>query len=93
MGITEWFCIPHFKPTIDFNMLQYINSNDLQVSNPLQVFKYFNDLPAGLLVILITPISWKDQSILYMPFSNEHYALIKGRIPGYSPLIMSSAVH
>ena len=50
MGITEWFYMPYFKPTINFNMLQYITSSDCQVSNPLQVSWYFNDLPAGLLV-------------------------------------------
>ena len=37
MGITEWFYLPYFKPTINFNMLQYISNSDLQVYNPLQV--------------------------------------------------------
>ena len=37
MGITKWFYMPYFKPTIDFNMLQYISSSDLQFSNSLQV--------------------------------------------------------
>ena len=39
MGITEWFYLPYFKPTIDFNMLQYIISSDLQLYNPLKVFQ------------------------------------------------------
>ena len=50
MGITEWFYMPYFKPTIDFNMLQYKSSSDLQACNPQQVSKHFNDLPASLLV-------------------------------------------
>ena len=37
MGIAEWLYMPYFKPTIDFNMPQYISSSDLQVSHPLQV--------------------------------------------------------
>ena len=39
-----------FKPTIDFNKLQYISSSNSQVCNPPQVSNYFNDLQAGLLV-------------------------------------------
>ena len=38
--------MPYFKPTIDFNMLQYIISSDLSA----QVSKLFNDLLASLLV-------------------------------------------
>ena len=50
MGITSWFYMPYFKPTIDFNMLQYIINSDSQISNPLQVSNHFNALVAGLLV-------------------------------------------
>ena len=47
MGKIHWFYMSYFKPTIDFNMLQYITSSDFQVPDPLQVFHYSNDLPAG----------------------------------------------
>ena len=37
MGTTRWVYMPYFKPTIDFNMLQYITSSDSEVSDTLQV--------------------------------------------------------
>ena len=40
MGITEWFYMPYFKPTIDFNMLQSVickSLNHCRSPNPLQV--------------------------------------------------------
>ena len=42
-----WFYMPYL---IEFNMLKYISSSDLQISNSLQVSNHFNDLLAGLLV-------------------------------------------
>ena len=41
MGITSWFYLPYFIPTIDFNMLRYIISSESLVSE---------DLLAGLLL-------------------------------------------
>ena len=37
MGTMRWIYMPYFKPTINFDMLQYIISSDTQVSDPLQV--------------------------------------------------------
>ena len=50
LGITSWFYMPYFKPTIDFNILQYIISSDSLILNPIQVPNHFNALVAGLLV-------------------------------------------
>ena len=49
-GLPVGFICHIFKPTIDFNMLQYISSSDSQVSDLSQVSNHFNDLLAGLLV-------------------------------------------
>ena len=40
----------NFKPTIDFNMLQYISSSASQVTNSLEVSNFFNNLLGGLFV-------------------------------------------
>ena len=50
MGIIGWFYMPYFKPTIDFNMLQYIKSSDSQVSVKTIDLMGSNDLQARLIM-------------------------------------------
>ena len=36
----NWFCMPYFNPTINFNMLQYISSDASQASKSQKVSNY-----------------------------------------------------
>ena len=65
--------MPYFKPTIDFNKLQYISSSDVQKFHYLlQISNYLRNL------LQVSSLSWKDQS---MPFPNISY------IPGTHALL------
>ena len=56
--------MPYFNPTINFNMLQYINRSASEVSNLQEVSNYFSNLLVGFLVVSEISLSLKDQSIL-----------------------------